>query len=143
MRFIVFRQDQQNKRWQRLNGFLIMLQLILIQSSDTMQVKWSSTLTLTLPTFLCQKPAVYMLDIFISAIGLVINLISHKPIVTDQLSPQARIFAMLFLQLLNLKPQVHFEMLKKVSIFFLISSISVTNNLQPLSRQKTPPLMAL
>ena len=143
MRFLVFRRDQQKTPWQRLNGFLIMLEIILIQSSDAMQAKWSFTLTLTLPTLSCHKPAVSMLEIFISSIGLVINLISYPPSVTDQFSQHARLFAMLFLQLLKLKPQVHSAMLKKASLFFLLSSVLITKNLLPLPRQTTPPLIGL
>ena len=80
---------------------------------------------------------------FISVIGILINLISHPPSVTDQFSSNARLFAMLFLQMLKLKPRVHSAMLKTVSIFFPLSSVSVTNNLLPLSKQKTPPLIVL
>ena len=77
-----------------MNGFLIMLQLILMQSSDNMQAKRSFTLTLTLPTLSYQNPAVYILDISISVIGLMINPISHQPSVTDQFSQHARLFTM-------------------------------------------------
>ena len=100
-----------------------------MQSSDTMQVKWSPTLTLKLPTLSCQKPAVYMLDIFISAIGLVINLISRPPSAMDQFSPHAKLFATLFLQLMNLKPWVHSANAKECVA--ILPSLLVLGHKQP------------
>ena len=58
------------------------------------------------------------------------------PCITDQFSAHARLFTMLFLQLLKMKPRVHSAMLKKVSLLFPLSSVLVTNNLLPSKNRK-------